>query len=211
MTNTRGVSGRFMNGPTHARPAQSVFAPSIFTSGEGATPAVHSTVALSMRFPATRTPCSSTRSTIAPVTTFTPSFSCHWRLFSIAILRSLGGSACRPRAHDEATHKLRQQFHQALGAWTMRHGAPSLERAPRTRSPSAIARAVRCAPGRPDLVPSFKKIPKDPIIRVKLPAIRGMSAHVNIPFYAMDGCRKAAGAHETSPAITAWTQPLFRP
>ena len=44
-------------------PARSVLAPSSFTIGEGATPAVHSTVALGSIFPSATTPFSSTFST----------------------------------------------------------------------------------------------------------------------------------------------------
>jgi hypothetical protein len=53
----------------------SVLTRSMLNIGEGATPAVHSTVALSILVPATITPCSSTYSTLAPVMTVTPSFS----------------------------------------------------------------------------------------------------------------------------------------
>ena len=61
-------------GPTNARPARSMVVPSIFTTGDAATPAVQSTVALGIRSPAAMTPCSSTLSTFTPVKISTPSF-----------------------------------------------------------------------------------------------------------------------------------------
>src|SRR6516225_5264599 len=74
-TNTPGASTTFRNGSTIARPARSVLVPSIFGTGDAATPAVHSTVALGILIPPATTPCSSTVSTLTPVMTFTPSFS----------------------------------------------------------------------------------------------------------------------------------------
>jgi choline dehydrogenase-like flavoprotein len=45
--NIPGLSGTSKNGPTYTRPAWSVLTPSMLNIGEGATPAVHSIVALS--------------------------------------------------------------------------------------------------------------------------------------------------------------------
>jgi hypothetical protein len=47
--------------------------PKVLRMGDGATPAVHNTVALIILFRSAITPCSSSVSTLTPVTTFTPS------------------------------------------------------------------------------------------------------------------------------------------
>src|SRR5260370_29044142 len=57
-TKTPATFGRFIDVPTYTRPARSVFSPSILARGDAATPAVHTTVAHSMRLPATTTPLS---------------------------------------------------------------------------------------------------------------------------------------------------------
>ena len=85
-TNTPGASTTFRNGSTSARPARSVFVPSIFGIGDAATPAVHSTVALGILLPSATTPFSSTFSTLTSVMTLTPSFSSRLAAFCDTLL-----------------------------------------------------------------------------------------------------------------------------
>src|SRR6185436_18847523 len=73
--NTPLTPGTLKNGSTGILPARSVGPPNVFTTGEAVTPAVHRTVALGMVTPPATTPSSSTRSTLLPVRTFTPSLS----------------------------------------------------------------------------------------------------------------------------------------
>ncbi len=85
-----------MKGPTKTLPARSALAPSSFTIGDGATPAVHSTVALGILFPSATTPFSSTFSTLAPVMILTLSFSSRPAAFFARFSANVGRTRLPP-------------------------------------------------------------------------------------------------------------------